>query len=291
MGTSRLFPTIVGKFSLVPYQLHLIFWKSGHKKPRNMKCCRFIVCILSVLTLSTCEKNEPKPDACIDAERFEADFSILEAVGDSLVVTDNVLLFSSVSFQADGEYDSYEWRVRNDQNVSTEKQYTLIFPEIESDIEVRLIAKKSATPCFPNDKTQDTVVHTFSVVPWRDAAVLGKYVGSYGRTPHVIDTVEIRYSATAENPDPFGEFNVVNINQGCNLEKYPHQACAGWSRGYRAFAIKTDLCKKCPGTRGLIRLIDDRNVEANITFGDTTNWGTFPLPQITDKFVGARIDP
>ena len=238
-----------------------------------------------------CQKNELKPDICEDAEQFQADFSILEAVGDSLVITDKVLLYSSVSFQAGGDYDGYEWRVGNDQNVSNKKIYTLLFSEIQSDIEVRLIATKAASPCFPIDKTVDTAFHIFSVVPWENAAILGKYVGSYGRTPQLIDTVEISYAATAENPDPFGEFNILNINQGCDVEKYPHQACPGWSRGYRAFAIKTDLCKKCPGTTGLVKLIDDNNVEANIKFGDTTRWGTFPLPQIADKFVGKRIAP
>lgn len=250
----------------------------------------FTLFLLLTTWVSGCEKSdEPAPDKCNDAVPFEADFSILEAVGDSLVVTDNVLLYASVSFVPADDYDSYEWRVGNDQNVSTQKSYSLLFTETVNDVRVRLIAKKSASECFPKDKTIDTVYRSFSVVPWRDAAILGKYVGSYSRTPTLIDTVEISYSATAENPDPFGEFNVVNINRGCDAEKYPHQACPGWSRGYRAFAIKTDLCKKCPGTRGLIRLLDENTVEANITYGDTTKWGSFPLPQLSDKFIGKRI--
>ena len=248
------------------------------------------VCVLAFLPfLLSCDRSDPDPDHCKDAVPFEAEFYIEEAVGDSLVITDNVLEYAYVTFESVDLYDSYEWQVENPDNTSTNKKYTLLFPFTEQDIEVRLIATKKASPCFPNDKTVDTVYHTFSVVPWRDAAIIGKYVGSYSRTPTLKDTVEIRYTTTEDNPDPYGEYLIININRGCNVEKYPHQACPGGTRGYRAFSIKTDLCKKCPSTNGLLRLLDENTVEANITYGDTTKWGNFPLPQLEDKFVGTRI--
>lgn len=53
-----------------------------------------------------CERPEPEPqpDPCLGVEKFEADFSILEGVGDSLVNTDNVLLYSGVVFEPHGDY-------------------------------------------------------------------------------------------------------------------------------------------------------------------------------------------
>src|SRR5687768_13346282 len=198
---------------------------------RINKWLSFLI-ISSPLFFSRCEKTpEPEPDKCKDAVRFEADFATYEAVGDSLIPTDRILLYTAVTVRPKEEYDTYHWQIGNDQNVSTNKQYTLLFTELANNVEVRLIATRATTDCFPDDKTIDTVYHSFSVVPWGEAAILGRYVGSYTRTPHLVDTVELGYAATADNPEPFGEFRVVNINRGCDKEKYPHSACPGWSRG------------------------------------------------------------
>lgn len=246
---------------------------------------------LWILSFSACEKMpDPEPDKCKDAVRFEADFSTYETVGDSLIPTDKIILYSTVTLRPKEEYETYQWQVGNDQNVSTNKQYTLLFTELATDVEVRLIATRSMKECFPDDKTIDTVYHSFSVVPWGDAAIIGRYVGSYSRTPNLIDTVEIKYTATAENPEPFGEFSVLNINRGCNIEKYPNGACPGWNRGYRAFEIAARDCKKCPGTKGLVILKDTDIIEANLTYGDTTKWGSVPLPQVMEKFTGTRVN-
>ena len=265
--------------------------KSNKTLPLVSKCLSLII-FSWILCFSGCEKTpEPQPDKCKDAVRFEAEFSTNEIVGDSLIPTDKILLYSAVTLSPKEEYDTYQWQIGNDQNVSTKKHYTLLFTELAYDVEVRLIATRAASECFPNDKTIDTVYHSFSVVPWGESAILGKYVGSYTRTPHLIDTVEFGYAETAENPEPFGEFKVVNINRGCDKEKYPHSACPGWSRGYRAFEIASDgICKKCPGTKGIVILTDANTIEANVTYGDTTNWGSFPLTQLVDKFTGTRID-
>src|SRR5687768_709969 len=199
--------------------------KSNKTLPLVSKCFSLII-FCWILCLSGCEKTpEPEPDKCKDAVRFEADFSTFETVGDSLIPTDKILLYSPVTVRPKEEYATYHWQIGNDQNVSTNKQYTLLFTELATDVEVRLIATRPASECFPDDKTIDTVYHTFSVVPWGEAAIIGRYVGSYSRTPNLVDTVEIKYTATAESPAPYGEFNVLNINRGCDIEKYPNGAC------------------------------------------------------------------
>jgi len=257
---------------------------------RIKKWLSFLI-IASPLFFSRCEKTpEPKPDKCKDAVRFEADFATYEAVGDSLIPTDKILLYTTVTVRPKEEYDTYHWQIGNDQNVSTNKQYTLLFTELANNVEVRLIATRATTDCFPDDKTIDTVYHSFSVVPWGEAAIIGRYLGSYSRTPNLVDTVEIKYTATAESPAPYGEFNILNINRGCDIEKYPNGACPGYNRGYRAFEITSRDCKKCPGTKGLVVLTDSDTIEANLTYGDTTKWGTVPLPRLEDTFLGVRVE-
>lgn len=247
--------------------------------------------IASPLFFSGCEKTpEPEPDKCKDAVRFEADFATYEAVGDTLISTDKILLYTTVTVRPEEEYETYQWQIGNDQYVSTNKQYTLLFTELANDVEVRLIATRPANDCFPDDKTIDTVYHSFSVVPWGDAAIIGRYVGSYSRTANLVDTVEIKYAATEESPAPYGEFNELNINRGCDIEKYPNGACPGYNRGYGAFEIVARECKKCPGTKGLAILKDIDLLEANLTYGDTTKWGTVPLPRLEDKFTGVRLE-
>lgn len=252
--------------------------------------CATLSALAFVTFMSGCDES-PADDPCRDAVPFEAGFYIKEAVGDSLVITDKALLYASVAFEAADNYDDYEWQVGSDQNVSTSKKYTLLFTETVDDVEVRLIAKKAAGPCFPDDKTVDTVYQTFSIVQWNDAAVIGRYAGSYERTPALKDTIEIKYTETIENPAPFGEFNIININRGCNLDEiYPH-ACLGWQRGYRAFMLTSGgaYCKDCPLPIGLIKLVDENTIQAEITYGDTTQWGTSPMPRLADKFIGTRI--
>lgn len=258
--------------------------------PLPIKNWLSLLVISSALFFSACEKtHEPVPDKCKDAVRFEADFTTNETVGDSLIPTDKILLYSTVTLRPEEDYATYHWQIGNDQNVSTKKQYTVLFTELAKDVEVRLIATRPASKCFPDDKTIDTVYHSFSVVPWGDAAIIGRYVGSYSRTPNLVDTVEIKYAETVESPAPYGEFNVLNINRGCDIEKYPNGACPGWGRGYRAFEIASRECKKCPGTKGLVILKDTDKIEANLTYGDTTKWGSVPLPLVVDKFTGVRV--
>lgn len=244
--------------------------------------------LLSVITV-TCDKNEPD-NPCKNAKPFSADFYIKEAVGDSLVVSNKALQYANVTFEAADSYDSYHWMVGNDQNISTQKKYTLLFTEIVEDIQVRLIATKKASPCFPNDKTIDTVYHTISVVPWRDAAIIGKYAGAYARTPNIKDTVEIKFVPTDE---PFGFFMIKNVSRGCNKESKADYSCISYSRGYQGILLVStgEYCQECPMPLGLMKLLDNNNtLEASITYGDTTNWPTFPLPRISDKFIGQRIN-
>src|SRR5687767_5620120 len=84
--------------------------------------------IFLLLAFSKCDRFDPAPRVC-NKDSFKADFFIKEAVGDSLVATDKVLLYASVTFEAAGNYDTYHWTVGNNAHTSTEKKYSLLFTE------------------------------------------------------------------------------------------------------------------------------------------------------------------
>lgn len=244
---------------------------------------------LTVLSLfGACHRRGPEPIPC-DPKPFKAAFDIKEAVGPEGAITDNILAYGTASFVAAGDYDSYEWQVGGADNTGYGKKYTLFFKEVEADIEVRLIATKAPTSCFA--KTQiDTVYKKFSVILWRDAAIIGRYAGHYSRTPNVLDTVEIRYIDT--DPDPFGIFTLINLSKGCNLKSEENYGCHAWDRGNNAWFLSLGgaMCKECPNPEGMIRLIGNDELQADFSYGDVRYWASPPpMPRLNDKFIGKRI--
>jgi hypothetical protein len=119
--------------------------------------------LIGALFMYQCkEKVElPSPtDPCLALEPVTANFLIKEAVGDSLVETDRVLMFNSVQFEAIGAYDSYEWQVGTDERTFTDKKFSLRFMDdaTGSTVPVRLIVKgKPNSTCFPSDNGIDTI--------------------------------------------------------------------------------------------------------------------------------------
>jgi hypothetical protein len=177
------------------------------------------------ITLTGCKKEVPPVDPCRDARPFSADFRILEHVGDSLVETNRVLHYNIVTLEAKGDYDTYEWQIRDEAVPRTGKRVVLRFLEDAIGIiDIALRATQQPSVCLPEDDGIDRVVKTLTVLDWGQAPIIGRYRGYFGSDAARRDAqvVEIAYESEAVTPgsppSPFGSFIFVNINKGCNPE-------------------------------------------------------------------------
>lgn len=245
--------------------------------------CLFILSFL--LCAFSCRKNEVKPvDPCAAAKPFEPDFYIQEEVGDSLIKTDKVLQYGFVVFEAAETYDSYEWKIGEDPRSFTERKVRLLFTDTIKSIEVQLIATKKASACFPTDKTVDTIRKNFSVIQWREAPIIGAYVGSFESTPGIMDTVKV---VLIPQEDGWDRITLLNVNCGCNLD-----TSVSWSVGRGAYAFyynsNNTFYSGCKGPEAWLRLTGKDTLSINYTYRDNTGNDASLWPVIRDKFVGIR---
>ncbi len=179
--------------------------------------------LVSTLCLACQEQNvEPVPDPCAEAQPFTAQIVMKEHVGDSLIETDRILLYNEVTFETQGRgYQSYQWTIGEDDRVFTSSRVTLRFLEdAVGPINVRLIAEGTPNPCLVGDNGMDTVEQVLQVIPWSEAPIVGRYRGAFASNPNDnTQVVEVRYISVKEDPstEPFGGFELVNINKGCYL--------------------------------------------------------------------------
>ena len=187
----------------------------------------FLSSFLLFLLVLACRPESPGPvkEPCEDASPFTANFQILEMVGDSLIETDQVLMFNRVQFRSRRRYRSYTWKIGEDQRVFTDPTVTLRFDkDALGPITVTLIATTNeSNSCFPDDNKIDTLTKTFTVISWDKAPITGEYVGTFGQEPTEKQVVEVRYISPFENVryEPYGGFELININKGCNLDVKP----------------------------------------------------------------------
>ena len=195
---------------------------SGNLK--TLLLCVFSLCLtLLGLTLFSCKRDDKPVDPCRDAKLFEADFTIKEHVGDSLVETDVVLAYNLVTIEAKEDYDSYEWSIGGDTRTYTSKSVTLRYlDDAVGPIDVSLVAKKKPSECLPTDPGIDVVRKRFTVLPWGQAPIIGRYRGYFGsdnarRDPQVVEVAFVPEEVMPGSPpSAFGSFVFININKGCN---------------------------------------------------------------------------
>ncbi len=235
-----------------------------------------------------CDKQNDVPDPVVNKDPFDADFTVNEHVGDSLVATDSVLIYSVVSFEPIIAYDTYQWTVGEDERTFTEPTVTLRFTEeSEGTILVRLIAKGKANPLVKDDDGIDTVAHTFHVIPWSEAPIIGKYQGYFASQPDdKTQVVEVRYISPQEDPstEPFGGFELINVNQGCELTR--NSGVVQLSRGARAcnFDAYQNFIGKCTGPDAWLKLQSSDTLNIDYSYGELGSSNRFK-----DQFTGVRV--
>lgn len=264
----------------------------------NLLFGRFI--LLSLLWLAMCrEKPEPvRPvDPCLGKKPVTADFTIKENVGDSLVETNQVLMYNFATFEAVGEYDSYEWQIGDDERVFTGKKVSLLFLDHLAGlrIPVRLTVKgQPDRSCFPTGKSVDTLTKSFTVIRYEQAPIVGRYEGYFGSDQNTKEVVEVKYVSPEEVPvsEPFGGFDLTNINRGCNTTGILINNFSVWNsidRGSRA--LRFDAYRgasvyvyDCQAPEAWLRLRGNDTLVVNFSTGQLGS-----TVRNKDHFVGSRI--
>lgn len=244
--------------------------------------------LIFVLLLAACKAD--KLDPCEGVPRLSADFKIQEVVGDSLIETDKVLMFGYVTFSMPNvALRSYKWTIGEDPREFTDRNVTLRFPrEAIGKIDVQLIVSTSSpNSCFPDDPLVDTVVKSFEVIDWKDAPMIGKYEGAFGSTPNMKDTVELRFISMEENIkyEPYGGFELININKGCNLNPDTPGLWQG-GRGVYAtsFEARSSYFYGCNGVDAWLMLQGEDTLKVDFSTGNLDN-----EDRSQDSFLGIRI--
>lgn len=186
-----------------------------------MKLANIYILIFIALILTCCITENPvNPDPCAGKKPFKADFTIFEAVEDSLFIADTVLYGNAIKFMANSDYDTYKWTVGDQKLEYFTKSFALKFNEPYPEIVVRLIAtKKPDTLCFPNDDGIDTVMKKITILKYEgESALVGEWIGSTDKNPLDSFIVSIFYkNVYNNNGEYFGSFYFINnLNKGCN---------------------------------------------------------------------------
>ena len=254
--------------------------------------------LLALLFMGSCNENPTPPDPydpCEYERPISADFLILENVGDSLVATDSVLLYSFVTFRAKGYATSYRWKIGEDERVFTDRKVQLRFlDDAVGEIIVQLIVEGTPnTKCFPTDNGTDTVEYTFHVVEWGDAPIIGKYEGYFESNPAKKDEiVELKYTSPQEDPKagPFGSFELYNINKGCNMPKtHEMSVWARVQRGARAFRFDANYAGEvnnfynCDAPNAWLSLNGSDTLVVDFSYSATDR-----TVRIDDKYIGIK---
>jgi hypothetical protein len=256
-----------------------------------MKYIHFLFCFFILSFIFSCEKEKEKVDPCKDVKPFKASFTMSEEVSDSFfkIQDHKILYYSAVKFEADETYDSYEWKLGGDPRVWTSRSFQVRFANLDPFVEVRLIAKKKANACFPNDRIIDTITDYFSVTPIRDAKIWGKYSGYFMKTPTEKDTFELRQFFSTQPNDPFpSNSRFINIPKGCNVipvNGFYANLSGGYGYAYFKFNDPSNYVCKCGGPKAF-GILNSDSIKIKFSYSPDINNSTFIL---SDIFIGKRV--
>jgi hypothetical protein len=178
-----------------------------------------------MLLLTSCPDDDPvKPvDLCEGKIPVTAKFTVKQQVLDMIgsnpinIETDSVLSFRTITLEAEGDYESYEWQLVDDPRIKTGKKITYYFMQTWGRLNMRLVVKnKIDSLCFPYDDGIDTITKPIYVIDRKYVSIQGSYSGYDVSEPKDTFTVDIKYEG-----DDRG-IVIYNINRGCILPAYIH---------------------------------------------------------------------
>ncbi len=272
------------------------------KTKKAFSIVAFVFIMIVSLLLSGCH-DDPKPDPCKDKTPTSARFVIGERFTynkfDTLIVSDTVLNEQFISFEAQDENETFEWKIGEDTKVLTGKKVSLWFAASSGGFSlpytttVRLIVKKTPnTTCFPKDDGVDTVTQQFTVIGRDKNPLVGTYSGVLKSAPSNIFEIKISYLPYVVGPDgdiysPFPQFSVSSLVQGCNSQ-YWWWANVGMTFGYRwarLSDIGSTFKNECRPIRGWIFI--DKKGEITIPYSLLSN--PIDSPDLEVKIIKKEV--
>ena len=170
------------------------------------------LCLMAVLlcTLSNCRPktcDDPRNpecgnyDPCIDAITANADFKIYEELGrgwaDTILYTETDTIIGAatvlrLTHKGKKNYDSLRWQIGSQLKTYTADSVRFDgFGGFIGKIDIRLIVYKAPNKaCNPYDDGIDTVIKSLWIIPYKDAAVWGKFRGHDEDNPNFAYTIE-----------------------------------------------------------------------------------------------------
>lgn len=259
----------------------------------QIKLILYTASIALAVGLGACKPK--KPDPIPNTANFKADFTIKERVGEIWVETDSVVISNSISFTANDNYDSYEWKIGDDNSTYTTKSCSTIFLTAEGDVTVRLIAKGKKNPYAPNDDGVDTVYKTFKVMEWGKSQTIGEYEGYVEGRPNDKFTVTVKHI----NIDFYSKYFIKNIQKGCVGYNTPsgidpanyNQGIDNCYPGGKVlyFNWQNTVIGNCRQPKGMVKMLNKNTIIVDYTLHDTWYIGNV-LQTVTtqERFIGIR---
>ncbi|MFT6961589.1 MAG: hypothetical protein ACJAWV_001304 [Flammeovirgaceae bacterium] len=231
--------------------------------------------------LNPCNGEEKAPTTFSMGTRFYIDSFDTK---DTLIATDTVFDFQLVGFVAPVEYYYAEWKIGFDDRVFKGTEFSLRFPDLVNNLEIRMIGRRARNPCILNDDGVDTL-YRYLTVKDRAGLFFGDYRGVLQNAP--MDTFNVRFV-----DDPIRGIQSININRGCDFVKKNISApirisykilYLGYSRD--TYSYEVDGCKDPRGWARLDETGDILTIDYTIGSNKDINSERIPL-----KFIGKRIE-
>jgi hypothetical protein len=266
-----------------------------------MRVILYAFCIGIVFLLSTCGTDEVA-DPCKGKEWKALDFKIGQPVEDSLGVTDTVLMrkignstnfySEDISFVAPQGYVSYSWKIGTDERTFEENSVTLSFDKPYGKIDVTLITKSVADPCFPQNDLLDTLTKSVYILPLVGKFPFeGTFRGYNTDEPNHIFEVSLAYFGDgmverSEGKEGYYDGRIHNLPEGCTgfpfTPEYYHTGMI-WFSSHMIYFEALDVSETCLDRYGYATVSEDRSaiVIDYETFG-------VDVPRKKKRFIGKR---
>ena len=271
------------------------------------------------------------PCDTVSKAKFKADFDIVEGIfgrEESSVYevpTDTLSTFM-LKVKANGDYDSYEWQIGEDNRIFTTKIVLLRIPDSETNkrIKVKLVAKKGYGSCTSIPAQVDSVEKSCVVAmppnePGYQAsgskyvqAICGTWMGSTDDDPirkFPVRVINDGYNYEPQTLSSTGLY-IYNLPEGCGGPAHdvdisdPKRGCGGVRINAKDFAprleaghnsmyiIRNSYYSKCCPTMRLTGRLDSSNRnKIIIDFVTVTNSADFLRDSVTRRttFRGNRM--